>query len=90
MFENWLQISGKGHHLDDYLESGEFTSLINERRPDHMVNAADRSKALFQFWEEYEDEIRCYKFGPMTVLWNSFLEIVETLLDYMKPSRSGN
>ena len=70
--ENWLQISGKGQHLDDYLESGEFTSLTNERQPGHMVTAADTSEALFQFWKEYENEMWCYKFGPMAVFWNSF------------------
>ena len=90
VFENWLQNSGKGKHLDDYLESGEFTSITNEPRPDHVVNAADRSEALFQFWREYEDEILCYNFHPMPVFWNSFLELAETLLDYLKSSQSGN
>ena len=67
MFKNWLQISGKGQHFDYYLESGKFTSLTNECQPDHMVHAAYRSEALFKLWEEYEDEIQCYKFGPMAV-----------------------
>lgn len=73
VFENWLQISGKGQHLDDYLESGKFTGLTNECRTDHMVNSADRLEGLFQFWEEYEDEygatnlVQWQYFG--TVFW---------------------
>ena len=58
VFEHWLQILGKGQHLDDYLESDEFTTSSNKCQPDHMVNAADWPAAFFQLWEEYEDEIR--------------------------------
>ena len=90
VFEHWLQILGKGQHLNDYLESDESTSSSNKCQPDHMVNAADWPEPLFQLWEEYEDEIWCYKFAPMAVFWNSFLEMVETLLDCIKSSRSGN
>ena len=80
-FENWLKTKEKLHELDDYLESPEFKSLSSTCNPENFEVAAERSLTLLQLWEEYEDMLRTYKFGPMAVFWNSFIEMVEILLD---------
>ena len=89
-FTDWLQGTGNGHILVNLLESKEFNMLVEERNQSNMENASEEYTGLFSLWEKYEEVIRQNKLGPMAVFWQSFLDMVETMLDYIKSIRVGD
>ena len=43
-----------------------------------------RFKELFECYSEFEDDLSNTETHPMAVFWNSYLEIVQTLRDFIK------
>ena len=41
-------------------------------------------------YETFEEKFVCSELGPMSFLWNSFNEMVQLLLDFIKSTRTGD
>ena len=44
----------------------------------------DQFKELFECYSEFEDDLSNPETHPMAVFWNSYLEMVQTLRDFVK------
>ena len=45
---------------------------------------------LFELHETFEEKIICSELRPILVLWNSFMEMVKILRDFIKSTRTGD
>ena len=91
-FESWLLTIKIIQILDEFLDSNDFRNLIEKRNAANMANAEEKSNTLFSLslWEEFTELIQKDSIGPMAVFWQSFLDMTETLLDYVKSFRTGH
>ena len=89
-FENWLLTTERIQIPDEFLDSNDFRNLIEKRNAANMANAEEKSTTLFSLWEEFTEFIQKGSIGPMAVFWQSFLDMTETLLDYVKSFRTGH
>ena len=50
----------------------------------------DRFKKLFEWYSEFEDDLSNSETYPMAVFWSSYLEMVQTLRDFVKSTKTGD
>ena len=50
----------------------------------------DQFKELFECYSEFEDDLSKPETYPMTVFWNAYLEIVQTLRDFIKSIKTDD
>ena len=50
----------------------------------------DRFKELFEWYSEFEDDLSNPETYTMAVFWNSYLEMVQTLCDFVKSIKTGD
>ena len=50
----------------------------------------DQFKELFECYSEFEDDLSNPETHPMAVFWNSYLEMVQTLRDFVKSIKTGD
>ena len=81
-FERWLRKENKEGILVDYLESTELLQLINNTKKQVLVLRLIRVNVLLSSFYILT--------SPMAVFWNSFIEMTQILLDYIKSSRTGD
>ena len=55
-----------------------------------LLQATDCSNLFLQHLQQFEEQIKNNYFGPMAKFWESFLNMVQILLDYIKSTRNGN
>jgi len=89
-FENWVKSKNMWNVLSDALESREFSCMLDETNLESMTAAMEKCDKLFNLYEAFEDWINEGNLGPLATFWQSFTEMVQTLLDYIKSMRSGN
>lgn len=89
-FEAWIQSENKLDILDGFIESNELSRLIKKIDSETMVATMNKSDAIFNLYEEFENWINEGNLGPLAIFWQSFIEMVQTLLDYIKSMRTGN
>ena len=89
-FEEWLHEKQKSQKLADFLESEEFSSLIQNRNNNNMKVTVERFHVLFALINEFDDLIQQNTFGPMANFWESFIQMVQVLLDYIKSIPIGD
>ena len=89
-FSQWMHDNGESLALNEFLESAELKSLIGQRNLHNMSVVVDKFTQVFTLWEHFEDLIHKGDFGPMAQFWQSFLDMVQTLLDYVKSTRTGD
>ena len=87
MFEEWVQKEKKSNILTNFLECEAFTELIKKRESTMFNTCLQSFSALFDTYDEFEIKIRNGDFGPKTMFWQSYLDMVQILLDFVKSIR---
>ena len=73
--------------LTNFLECEAFTELINKRESTMFNTCLQSLSALFDTYDEFEIKIRNRDFDPMAMFWQSYLNMVQILLDFVKSIR---
>ena len=47
-------------------------------------------KELFEWYSEFEDDLSNPETYPIAVFWNSYVEMVQTIRDFVKPIKTGD
>ena len=74
----------------EFMESDSITKLINERSPANLETCSLHFRSLFEAIEEFDGKLGDGTFGPMACYWQSFIHMVQILLDFIKSIRSGD
>ena len=86
-FEEWLIKEKKEQIFTDFIESIEFTNLMKERNSFNLEICLEKFTELFSLFEQYEESIINKDLGPMATFWNTFIGMVQILLDFIKSIR---
>ena len=89
-FQTWLQEEGKSGSLVQLIESVEFQKLLQERKPKDVATTLDLTDDVCAASEEFDAKIRNGEFGPMAEFWQSFIDMVQILLDFIRATRNGD
>ena len=89
-FKEWLIQKGKVEVLHQFLNSEEMMELIKNPDPAHQRSTQWSFESLKKLLIEFEEEIRQSTFGPTAQFWQSFLDMSQVLLDYIKSFRIGD
>ena len=85
VFEEWLQKEKKSNILTNFLKSEVFTELIKKRESTMFNTCLEGISALLNTCDEFEIKIRNGDFDSMAMFWQSYLNMVQILLDFVKP-----
>ena len=88
-FEKWSQQKGKQHVLTSFRASDEFSQLMAKRTLDTFSNSLEVCDELSNLFNTFDGEIRAGKLGPMAQFWQSYLDMVQILLDFIKSIRQA-
>ena len=72
------------------MESEIFAKLLEERKPEYLNESLDAIDRLYAKLEEFDTNIRNGDFGPMAAFWQSYIDMVQVLLDFIKAIRIGD
>ena len=89
-FKDWLIQKGKEEVLCQFLNSEEVIELIKNPDPVHDRNTQWSFELFNKLLISLEEEIRQNIFGPTAQFWQSFLDMSQVLLDYIKSLRIGD
>ena len=89
-FQDWLQKENKTDLVAEFTASEAFVNLLKERKPVFMEAGIDGTEELSSLFMEYEEKMRNQEFGPMAAFWQSFLDMVQILLDFIRAVRTGD
>ena len=74
----------------NFLGSSELQDLIDSVTQDSFQTTDAKLDELLELYEAFEEKFICFELGPMSFLWNSFIEMVQMLLDFIKSKRTGD
>ena len=89
-FERWLKDEQKNHVLFNFLGSSELQDLIDDVTQDSSETTVAKLDELFELYETFEVKFICSELGSISFLCNSFVEMVQILLDFIKSTRIGD
>ena len=89
-FKEWLIQKGKEEVLCQFLNSEEVIELIKNPDPVHHRNTQWSFELFNKLLISLEEEIRQNIFGPTAQFWQSFMDMSQVLLDYIKSLRIGD
>ena len=69
------------------LSQPEFSTLMVHRNKERVTHALSNFNVLFSLMDEFDEKIRVGDFGPMATYWQTYLDMVQILLDYIKSIR---
>ena len=84
LFQEWLQKEKKSDILSNYLESEVFAELIKKRESSMFNTCLQSISALLKTYNEFEMKICNGDFDSMAMFWQSYLDMVQVLLDFVK------
>ena len=73
--------------LTKFTESLEFQNLIDNRNPETIALALNKFEIMFELFEKFDSFIKSGHFGALAKFWNSYLEMVQALFDFIKSYR---
>ena len=77
--------------LSTFLESHELKALIENPSHENLTNCREVFSPMLQLIEDFDKTIKdTVTYGPTAAFWQSYLETVQTLLDFHKSIRVGN
>ena len=86
VFEEWLRNHGNNEVLTAFTESTEFQQLLNcpsaESIQQCLDSYVDVANKVYEF-----DELRN---GAMSSFWQSYIEMIQMLFDYLRSIRLGD
>ena len=90
-FEEWLiERRGRQNPLEEFNESTELKEVIKDPSLDSMSACLEALESeVLQLFESFEIEIE-NEYGPTASYWHSYLDMVQTLLDYQRSLRIGD
>ena len=80
-FQDWLQSNGKDQVYESAVNATEVKVLDASRNSASMKSCVERLQELFN---EFEESISDSERFLMAVFWNSYLDMVQTLRDFIK------
>ena len=86
-YDRWLKDEQKNNVLVNFLGSSELQDRIDGVTQDPSRQLAKLDK-LFKLYETFEEKFICSELGTTSLLWNSFIEMVQILLDVVKSMRT--
>ena len=89
VFERWLNDEQKNNVLLNFLGSSELQHLIDDVTQDFFQTTVAKLDELFELYETFDKKFICSELGPMSFLWNSFIEMVKILLDFIKSTHTA-
>ena len=76
--------------MERAFESEEFKSLCNNLT-EESFNACVRSRStLFELLDEFDEFCQDYERSPLTAFWNSYLEMMQVSINYLKSIKLGD
>ena len=67
--------------------SNEFSKFMKDRNSESFENGLKAVNTLPQLYEKFDDSICKGSLGPMARFWQSYLDMVQILLDFVKSTR---
>ena len=89
-FQEWMEIRGNWEELSNFMNSGQLRNLIESRIRENMEATSEIFTVINQYYCEFEEEIHNNTFVPTARFWQSYIDIVQALLDYVKSFRLGD
>ena len=89
-FEKWLKNRHNSLAMVNFLESSELNRMINDLNGGTFNSALEMIATLYELFQKFEEECILSELGPMATYWNSFIEMVQILLNYIKSTRTGD
>ena len=89
-FKDWLEQKNEINLLLQFLESDDMEKLIVTRNPENIQAVASSFSNLQQQLCQFDEDIQENKLGPTAKFWQSFLNMSQLLLDYVKSFRIGD
>ena len=86
-FEKWFGKSRESDALYNLRASDEFSKLMKGRNSETFENGLKAVNTLAQLYEKFDNSIRKGNLGPMARFWQSYLVMVQSLLDFVKSTR---
>ena len=90
-FEEWLvEVNDDSSPITKFKESKLLSELIRNPNNETLSPCLEElEKEVFELYERFENEIQ-NESGPTASYWNSYLDMVQTLLDYQRSLRTGD
>ena len=89
-FEVWLIEQNRYEIFADFLESDVLWEFMQQRNHANLEICSQSFQPLFAEMEHFDETIQEGQFGPTAVFWQSFLEMVQILLDFIKSIQIGD
>ena len=86
-FLEWLSSIGKSDVFKDFQESNEMKALLTSQDRPILDKATIKFHNLFQLIDQFDQKIVDGEFGTMAMFWQSFVDMVQVLLDFIKSMR---
>ena len=87
---DWLMERNCFNKYVEFMESDSITKLIKERSPANLETCSLHFRSLFEAIEEFDGKLCDGTFGSMACYWQSFIHMVQILLDFIKSIRIGD
>ena len=82
LFKEWLgDVNDDSSTITQFKESELLSELIRNPNNETLSSYLEEMEEVFEFYECFENKIH-NEFGPTVSYWKSYLDMVQTLLDY--------
>ena len=88
--EEWLHITNKYFVMERALESEEYKILCDKLTQESFITCVRSWSTLFELLDEFDEFCQDYERSPLTAFWNSYLEMMQVLMNYMKSVKLGD
>ena len=85
-----MEINGNSEIANNFMNSKQLSSLLRSRNKENMEDTKEIFTTVNQYYCEFEEEIINNTYGPTARFWQSYLDIAQALLDYVKSFRLGD
>ena len=89
-FEEWLvEVNDASSPITRFEKSKLVSELIRDPNNETLSSCLEELEKVFELYERFENEIQ-NELGPTASYWNSYLDMVQTLLDCQWSLRTGD
>ena len=84
VFENWLVTRNEYRIYEEIKENGDVQNFKNSRNIENFERCVEEFRPLLEIYEEFEQLFSNPVEYPMVAFWNWYLEMIQTLWDFIK------
>ena len=84
VFENWLVTRNEYRIYEEIKENGDVQNFKESRNIENFERCVEEFRPLLKIYEEFEQLFSNPVEYPMVAFWNSYLEMIQTLWDFIK------